>query len=159
MTGERKPRVYLQTEFSESQGQVSPDGNYLAYNSNDTGRFEVYVRPFPDAARGRWQISTEGGLHPNWSRDGKELYYAGLNRGIVVALIRLGPGASPSVEVGTQKALVSPETMGAGSGLTNVRYEVGPDGRLLLIVFEEGRDPLTVTLNWAAGRAPQTTPR
>jgi hypothetical protein len=54
-------------------GDISPDGRWLAYDSNETGQFEVYVRPYPDAERGRWVVSRGGGRQPLWSRDGREL--------------------------------------------------------------------------------------
>jgi serine/threonine-protein kinase len=68
------PRALIQTAFSESSPRLSADGRWLAYVSDETGRREVYVRPFP-ALDGKWQISTEGGIQPNWSRDGGQLFY------------------------------------------------------------------------------------
>ncbi|MBI3472582.1 MAG: PD40 domain-containing protein [Candidatus Solibacter usitatus] len=62
------------TPFSESQGQLSPDGRWVAYRSNESGKPEVYVQPFPPSG-GKWQISTAGGHEPRWRRDGKELFY------------------------------------------------------------------------------------
>jgi Tol biopolymer transport system component len=76
----RKPSPLLHTPFSESHGQISPDGKWLAYYSNETGRTEVYVQPFPSGA-GKWQISTSGGLLPRWRRDGQELFYMSQNGG------------------------------------------------------------------------------
>jgi Tol biopolymer transport system component len=76
MTGDdRKPRPYLQTEFHDYHARFSPDGRWVAYDSNESGRREVYVRPFPDAKAGKWIVSTGGGVLPHWRRDGRELYY------------------------------------------------------------------------------------
>src|SRR5439155_18590961 len=71
--GDRKSFAFLNTKFSETQGQFSPDGRWVAYQSDESGRQEIYVRPFP-AAAGQWQISTSGGIQARWRRDGKELY-------------------------------------------------------------------------------------
>jgi len=72
---DRKPRPYLQTQFSQSQAQFSPDGRFVAYTSDETGKNEVYVRSFAQAAGGKWVVSTNGGTQPRWRRDGKELFY------------------------------------------------------------------------------------
>ena len=75
-----------------AQREVSPDGRWLAYEANDSGRFEIYVRPFPDVTGGRWQVSTGGGTRPLWARNGQELFYlapAG-------ALMRVGVERGPS---------------------------------------------------------------
>ena len=74
--GDRKPFPYLQTEFNESYGRLSPNGRWLAYTSDETKRAEIYVQTFPTPG-GKWQISTNGGFSPVWSRDGKELFYIG----------------------------------------------------------------------------------
>ena len=65
----------VQTPFSERNGEVSPDGRWLAYEANDSGRFDIYVRPFPDVSSGYWQVSTDGGTRPLWARNGQELFY------------------------------------------------------------------------------------
>jgi serine/threonine-protein kinase len=69
-----KPSVFLNTSFSEFSGAFSPDGRWLAYDSDESGTYEVYVRPFPGPG-GKWQVSTGGGQDPVWSRNGKELFY------------------------------------------------------------------------------------
>ena len=71
-----KPELFLGTPFNEQEPAFSPDGRWIAYTSNESGRNEVYVRPFPGGApsgSGKWQISTGGGAHPIWSRNGREL--------------------------------------------------------------------------------------
>jgi serine/threonine-protein kinase len=65
----------LQTRFSEQNGERSPDGRWLAYESDSSGTYEIYVRPYVDVAAGQWQISTAGGIQPVWTRGGKELVY------------------------------------------------------------------------------------
>jgi Tol biopolymer transport system component len=72
---ERRVQPLVQTRFAERNGEISPDGRWLAYDANDTGQFEIYVRPFPDVGRGHWQVSTGGGTRPLWSHSGQELFY------------------------------------------------------------------------------------
>jgi len=73
LSRDRKAIPLLQTPFRETHGQISPDGKWLAYSSNEAGRNEVYVQPFP-AGVGKWQVSTNGGVFPRWRRDGRELF-------------------------------------------------------------------------------------
>ena len=73
--------VLLNTEFNEQDGRISPDGRWLAYRSNESGRDEVYVRPFPDVESGRWQVSTAGGNRAEWGPDGRELFYLSADLG------------------------------------------------------------------------------
>ena len=74
LAGDKKAFPILQSAFAEVFPQVSPDGKWLAYQSNETGRNEIYIKPFPDGP-GKWQVSTDGGLWPRWRGDGKELYF------------------------------------------------------------------------------------
>jgi eukaryotic-like serine/threonine-protein kinase len=74
LRGDRKPQLFLQTAFNESGAQFSPDGRWIAYASDESGRSEVYVRSFPDTNR-KWQVSATGGDEPMWSRDSRELFY------------------------------------------------------------------------------------
>ena len=76
--------MLLQTEFNERNASISPDGRWIAYESNASGQYEVYVQPFPDMDSGRWQISTQGGVTPAWTPDGRELFYVSSNRMMVV---------------------------------------------------------------------------
>jgi len=155
MAGERKPQVYLQTEFDESHGQVSPDGRYLAYQSDESGRSEVYARPFPEGTKGKWQMSAAGGAQPQWSRDGKELYYVTLDKQMTAVPVRLGPAAAPAVEAGAAKALFDTAMFGGveATGAYAAKYALGADGRFLVMSSQEAdTTPLTVVLNWAAGR-------
>jgi len=69
MTGDRKPFPFVKTKFDEWRGKFSPDGRWVTYQSNESGRFEIYVRPFPGPG-GQWQVSTAGGISPLWSRSG-----------------------------------------------------------------------------------------
>jgi Tol biopolymer transport system component len=93
LTGEKKPIPILQTPFNEFVAQVSPDGKWLAYQSNETGRAEIYIKPFPEGP-GKWQVSTDGGTFPRWGRGGKELYFV-LPPSMWVAEIRTA-GSAPA---------------------------------------------------------------
>jgi len=77
LTGERKPSAFLQSPADERNPQVSPDGKWIAYSSNESGRSEVYIKPFPEGPA-KWQISVNGGVFPRWRRDGKQLYFMSL---------------------------------------------------------------------------------
>ena len=88
---DRKPRPYLQTQFSQSQAQFSPDGRFVAYTSDETGRNEIYVRPFPQASGGKWLVSTNGGTEPRWRRDGKELFYISADSKMMAAGVTTAP--------------------------------------------------------------------
>ena len=70
----RKPQPFLRTPFNEEAPRFSPDGHWLAYISDESGRYEIYVQPYPGPG-GKWQISTEGGTEPVWNRNGRELFY------------------------------------------------------------------------------------
>ena len=74
LTSERKPFAVLQSSFDEIEGQFSPEGRWLAYASNESGRYEIYVLTFPEAG-GKWQVTTAGGVQPRWRPDGQELFY------------------------------------------------------------------------------------
>jgi serine/threonine-protein kinase len=134
----------ISTEFNEYNVSLSPDGGWLAYQSNASGREEVYVRPFPDVEGGRWQVSTLGGQDPLWSRDGTELFYWQGNQMM-------------AVPVGTGSAFVAgvPEMLFSGNYYTDLSrtYDVASDGRFLLIKGDgqsgSSLSPsMTVVLNW-----------
>jgi serine/threonine-protein kinase len=142
------PRMLLAESYSESNGVVSPDGRWLAYQSNESGRDEIYVRPFPNVNSGRWQVSADGGTRPLWSRDGRELFYY-LPPGVIMSA-PIGSGSSftpgtPTVAV--KGSYVSPQT--------GRMYDVSPDGRRFLLI-KESRDEgaaqplpqLIVVQNW-----------
>ena len=140
--GDRKAFPYLQTEFQETQPRLSPDGRWLAYQSNESKRNEIYVISFPQPTE-KWQISTDGGQAPVWSRDGRELYYYAGNGKIMAVDIK--PGTR--FQFGVPKALFEARTQS-----NNVHIDVSKDGRFLLpaLVEPESSTPMTVVLNWPA---------
>jgi serine/threonine-protein kinase len=124
-----EPRV--RTAFVERNAELSPDGRWLAYDSNDTNRFEVYVRPYPDVDSARFTISTAGGTQPLWSRDGTELFYVASD-GIVS--VRVGKGPTWSTTPGTRTRLASNTYFGGSRGTPGRIYDVSPDGQRFLLV-------------------------
>ncbi len=152
--GERKPFVFLQSQFNERNGQFSHEGRWVAYASNDTGRYEVYVQSFSAAAgggvgasSGKWQISSSGGDQPRWRRDGKELFYLAADGQLMAVAVKAGA----SFERGTPKALF--RTRLSILALSGFEYSASGDGQRFLVnqlAVEEAPTPLTVMLNWAA---------
>lgn len=144
LSGDRTPFVFLQTGFQEGLGRFSPDGRWVAYVSNESGRSEVYARGFPSAG-GKWQVSTAGGTFPRWRADGKELFYV-TDAGNLMAVDVKTTGEV--IEIGVPKQLFG---IGPIGGLVGVSYDVSNDGqRFLRIVREEtpNRSPLIVVTNW-----------
>ncbi|MEX2300601.1 MAG: hypothetical protein WD733_06675, partial [Bryobacterales bacterium] len=126
LEGDRKPFAYLATEFEEAAGRFAPDGRWVAYQSDESGRTEVYVRPFPAADR-KWQISTEGGSLPVWSKDGRELYYLAPDRTLMAVALKAGE----TMEAGIPQALFPTRMPDFGFGLARL-YDVSRDGRFLM---------------------------
>ena len=118
------------TEFNEQNPEISPDGLFLAYQSDESGRFEIYVRPFPDVEDGRWQVSRNGGTHPLWAHSGQELFYRTLAGQLVAVPVR----RNPSVEFGDPEIVVH-QPYFAPPGRA---YDVSHDGERFLMVKEGG---------------------
>jgi serine/threonine-protein kinase len=127
----------LDGRFAQLRPQVSPDGRWLAYQSDESGRFEVYVRPWPQVDTGRWQVSAAGGTSPLWSRDGRELFF---HDGRRLVAVRVEPGrrfsAGPPVTVLTAHPV--PQRLGPV-------YDIAPDGRRFLIIA----DAVLPSTTWA----------
>jgi eukaryotic-like serine/threonine-protein kinase len=158
MTGDPVPFVVVQAPFNERWGTFSPDGRWVAYQSDESGTFEVYVRAFyapgdnqTDSSAtlsGQWQISTAGGVYPAWSPDGQELYYLD-----PAGNLRAAPfiAAGDTVEVGNPVTLFTPRVAGGVATPTNRSpYDVAGDGRFLIstVVGEVSTAPITLIMNW-----------
>jgi serine/threonine-protein kinase len=148
LEGQRANEALLATPFSESNGELSSDGRWLAYQSNESGQDEIYVRPFPDVNAGRWQVSTGGGSRPLWARDGRELFYlAGDGRLTGVAV----ETSNSTFTTGNPVRLLERAYLSPAPGRT---YDVSPDGQRFLMIKEVGSDEggatseLVVVLNW-----------
>jgi eukaryotic-like serine/threonine-protein kinase len=146
--GDRKPYVFLQTPFTEVGGRFSPNGRWIAYNSNESGTSQVYVRPFL-ASGGQRMVSTNGGSLPKWRADGKELFYLGADRKLMAVDVNEGDS---TITFGSPKPLFETRAVPAAPGSS--LYAPSRDGqRFLLItpVEESSPSPLTVVVNWTAG--------
>jgi Tol biopolymer transport system component/DNA-binding winged helix-turn-helix (wHTH) protein len=146
-SGDRKPFPYLQTPAMENGGAFSPDGNWIAYNSDESGRFEVYVESFPTHG-GRRQISPAGGTGPRWRADGKELYYYSLDGRLMAVSVT---GGDASLTTGTPTALFA---FRPASAIVVPSYAVTRNGQRFLlsaIVETDAKAPLSVVQNWTDG--------
>jgi Tol biopolymer transport system component len=143
--GDRKPIPFVKTPFGEFRPVFSPDGRFLAYQSNESGRVEIYVQSFPGPG-GKWQISTAGGTEPHWRGDGKELFYRAPDQRLMAVEITAGA----TVTAGTPQALF-PGSFDTALGREH--YIPTRDGKRFLVVAPLGREaltPTTVVLNWNA---------
>ena len=148
-----KPYPFLSTPFTETNGVFSPDGKWVAYHSNESGRNEVYVRPFPGPG-GVWQISAGGGMFPRWRADGKELYYLAPGNKLMAAAITAAPGTRPGAITPGQPAALF--TANFARGTARPQYDVARDGRFLVNVelSDAATPPITLLQNWKQiGRA------
>jgi hypothetical protein len=127
-------------------GAFSPDGRLVAYTSNESGRFEVYVQTFPLSDQ-KWQVSTSGGYEPRWRRDGSEIYYLSEDRKLMAVPVSAGPSFH------VPKPLFQTRVP-AGVNHLRTNYVPSNDGRRFLVNTQTGDpapNPITVVLNWTAG--------
>ena len=143
MAGDRQPELFLQTPFGEGGGRFSPDGRWIAYWSDDQGKLEVYVQPFP-ATGDKWQISTNGGESPVWRSDGKELYYISADQKLMAVEVK--PGGS--FEASAPRVLFNLAPVRASGGFT----VTAAGDRFLFVTEPEEAASLqfTVVTNWTA---------
>jgi eukaryotic-like serine/threonine-protein kinase len=150
--GDRKPFPYLQSQFDEQDGRFSPDGKWVAYVSNESGRDEIYVQSFP-VSGAKFQISSGGGTEPQWRNDGTELFYLAADGNLMAVPVKLGSLGSESFQSGPPKPLMPVPSLAGGVTFTR-SYAVSNDGQRFLIpsASATGNAPsLTVVLNWQAG--------
>lgn len=148
LRGDRKPFAFVHSQSSEKEGQFSPDGRWVAYSSNESARWEVYVAPFPGPG-GKYQISTEGGQQPRWRRDGKELFFLSPDKKLMAVSVKAGA----IFEFREPVALFQTRAREALSSEEAFTYDVSPDGqRFLINVNPEGSNPppLNIVLNWTS---------
>jgi len=152
MTGDRKPFPVVQTTFQEKGAQFSPDGKWIAYESNETGRFEVYLRAFPNGGRAV-PVSASGGAQVRWRRDGKELFYIALDGRLTAVPIQVN--SSGQIEPGAPMPLFPTRLGGAVQALERQQYVVALDGQRFLMSTVPDNispSPITVVLNWKPQR-------
>ena len=142
LTGDRKPFAYLSTPSEEREGRFSPDGKWITYISDESGRKEVYVAPFP-ATGAKWQVSTGGGFTSFWRRDGREILY--MTQDLTLMSVDVQPQGS-RLELGTPKPLFT--VKGGVSGA------VAPSGQKFLTAVRPDLQqdlPIVLVNNWTAG--------
>ncbi len=142
---EGKPVPYIVAPGLQQQAQFSPDGRFVAYASDQSGTWEIYVQPFPNASDGKWLVSSGGGAEPRWSRDGKELFYFSGQTLMVVPI-----SMRPTFSSGSPAALFAAPVQ-AGYTSDSHRWQLAPDSKRFLLLANAGTDqapPLDVVVNW-----------
>jgi Tol biopolymer transport system component len=144
LDGDRKPIPIVTTQFDEMWATFSPDGKYIAYQSNESGRNEIYVQEFPEA-RNKWRVSTGGGVEAYWRGDGRELFYrSGSN--VMSVPMQIGT----TLTVGTPVPLLQTQF---ATAVSRGRYRPTPDGQRFLILMplaREAEQPAAIVLNWTS---------
>lgn len=145
-----EPYPYLNSNFDEAEGRFSPDGKWVVYLSNETGRYEVYVQSFP-LSGAKFQISNGGAGQPEWSKHGDEIFYIGANGMLTAVAVKLPRTASEAFQPGAPHELFR---VGALTVPPQRIYAVSNDGRRFLVSGDTNNEkspPMTVVLNWQAG--------
>jgi eukaryotic-like serine/threonine-protein kinase len=144
---DRKPRPLIELPAAQTRAAISPDNHWIAYESNETGKSEIWVQSFPPSG-GKWQITTEGGMEPQWRHDGHELFYLAPDRKIMSVEVELSPTFRPTAP----KALFEVPVSMKGIGDSNARYVFAQDGQRALVVADLDASgissPIHVMLNW-----------
>jgi Tol biopolymer transport system component len=150
---DRKPIPFQQTPFDEFDGAFSPDGKWIGYTSDETGRPEVYVQSAPgpntELQRGKWQVSTNGGSRLRWRRDGREAYFVALDGNLMAVPLKTEQGFA----IATPKKLFHTNIRSPTSSTSSPGYAVAADGRRFLMTVplrEPTPRPITIVLNWTA---------
>lgn len=148
LTGDRRPYRFYPSESIQFHGLFSPDGKWIAYTSNETGDFEVYVQPFP-ATGEKWKVSAQGGGQPRWRRDGKEMFYRTGDGKMMVVSLRIAAGFATGVPRMLFQSSADPLFPNFG-----IPYTVAADGQRFLVnaaIDESRAPPITIITNWTAG--------
>jgi serine/threonine protein kinase/Tol biopolymer transport system component len=142
LNGDGKVQTFVASTFDQFNAQFSPDGRWVAYMSNESGRNEIYVQPFPGPG-GKWMISTDGGANPRWARNGREIFFRNDDKMMSVPV-----NTQPAFKAGTSRLLFQD-----GSFVGQGNYDVSPDGQHFLMIREKesSNSPkeLNVVLNWS----------
>jgi serine/threonine-protein kinase len=152
LDGARRLVPLVKTPFREGNAEISPNGRWIAYESNENGRNQIYVRPFPNVNGGRWQVSTDSGSQPRWAPSGHELFFFHL--GPSSALMSAPVSDGPPFKTGTPVQVFETASYYRGQSGFGRSYDVSPDGRFLMIkgasAAEQDATPasITVVTNW-----------
>ena len=153
LEGDQKPFGVVQTDFNERLAQFSPDGTWIAYQSNKTGRFEIYVRPFPGPGVDS-PVSGNGGAQVRWNPNGKEWFYIAADDRLMAVPLGFAVNGT-TVDVGAPIALFATNVGSTAMNTNRQQYLVSPDGQSFVMnsVLEEASiSPITVILNWKPNR-------
>lgn len=152
MDGSRRVEPILATAANDLTAEVSPDGHWILYDSDETGQFEVYVRAYPPTrSGGRWQISSEGGRQPMWSHDGREIFYRDYEGGLWALPVELQPTFKPGTAL---RLFKNDGYTGRGRQISARTYDLSPDGQRFLMIKVQPEaagasgPTLMVVLNW-----------
>jgi hypothetical protein len=151
MRGNPAEKLLLQRDYQEAQPQISSNGQWIAYTSDESHRKEIYVRSFPDVDKGRWQVSTSGGGSPLWSPDGRELFYISGDAAMAVS-VKTEPNFNI---VGTPQVLFR-GTYVSSSPSDGTLWDISPDGKRFLMIKPSGLSEsagrglrkINVIVNW-----------
>jgi Tol biopolymer transport system component len=138
---DRKEEPFLRTTFNEGAAHFSPDGRWVAYISDESGRREIYVQPYPGPG-GKWQISTEGGTEPMWNSNGRELFYRSGNKMMAAEVNTRG-----SFSAGKPKILFAGQYQPSQNPVPNANYDVSTDGQRFLMIKPGGQDQAATQIN------------
>jgi len=151
-------RAFRGTTFDELNGEISPDGRWVAYQSNESGQDEMYVRPFPEVNSGRWQVSTGGGNRPLWAHSGKELFYLAPGGGVM----SVGVEGGAMFRAGSPTKLFEGPYLAPPAGIVGRTYDVSADGQRFLMIKQAASTDVTsappqiiVVQNWLEAEAPR----
>ena len=150
---DKKPSAYLQNGFANAQAQISPDGKYVAYATNESGSFQIVVQTFPNSTSDKKTITAKGGTEPLWKRDGSELYYLAPDGKIMAVPLK----SNPTFQAGQPYELFQ-TTLSQEIRPFRRRYAVSADGQQFLVAAPPklpaatGNSPITITaiINWPA---------
>ena len=162
MVGEHKPFPFLQAGYNVGQGRFSRDGKWLAYVTDETGRANVYVTPFPDG-KGKWQVSADGGSMVRWRGDGKELYYLNGTGDLMAVEVN---GSGQEFRIGPPQRLfhmelkTGPSRYDLSSTSEQIGYDVMPDGKQFIVTspVAGSASPVTMVTNWRPIKRGAPTP-
>jgi len=151
LSGDRRPIPLAQSAFNEIEGVFSPDGKWLAYASDETGQYQVYVQAFQPLGRtqGKWQVSNNGGTLPRWRGDGKELYYLAADRDVMAVPVK--PGSRFQADVPKPLFRIRAPQYKDQDVMFDVPFAESGDGQRFLVKLAESKSPvvpLHVVLNW-----------
>jgi Tol biopolymer transport system component len=148
--GRGKPFAVLNSSFDERSAVFSPDSKWIAYESNESGQYEIYVHPFPGPGD-KWTVSSGGGSQPRWKRDGTELFYVAADGHLMSVPVRL-PAPGQRLHLGTPARLFRTAIESTVQGGISYAYDVSADGQrfLMSVVVEQPPSFLTLILNRSA---------